>query len=81
MWNAAKIFGVRQNLTLRSARRREDILVSERAAVPTGLGDDADRAGALDPLLGCHGEAVQTSLHFKPVEFDGFKGRVTGRIS
>ena len=46
------------------------------AAVAPGLGLDADGAGALGPMLGGQDEAVETSLRFNPIEFDGIKIRV-----
>ena len=46
------------------------------AAVASGLGDDADGAGELDPLGGGHHEAVEAGLGFKRVELHTVKRRV-----
>jgi len=46
------------------------------AAVAPGLGLDAGRTGALDPLLRRERETVEAGLHFNPVEFDGIKTEV-----
>ena len=43
------------------------------AAIPSGLGLDADGTRSLDPLFRCEREAVETSQLFHPVEFDGIK--------
>jgi hypothetical protein len=50
-----------------------DVLVGVSAAVAPCLGDQADGTGALVPLFGSQREAVETGLHFNPVEFDGIK--------
>ncbi|MNQ61220.1 hypothetical protein D3C85_755310 [compost metagenome] len=53
-----------------------NVLLREGAAITPGLGNQTDGGGLLDPLLGRQGEAVETGLLFKPVEFDGFKSRI-----
>jgi len=42
-------------------------------AITASLGNNADGAGFLDPLLGGENEAIETSLLFNPIEFDGIK--------
>ena len=39
-------------------------------------GKKTNDACIFNPLLGCKGETVESSLFFKPVEFDGFKIRI-----
>ena len=53
-----------------------DVPVAKRAAVSTGVGNDADGPSFFDPLFGGQREAVQARLHFNPVEFHGIKIRV-----
>lgn len=53
-----------------------DVLVGVGTAVPARPGSDADGARGLDPAFWGQGEAVQTSLHSNPVEFDGIEIRV-----
>ena len=43
------------------------------AAIASRLGDRADGSGAFVPLFGSQREAVESGLHFNPVEFDGIR--------
>ena len=43
------------------------------SSVASRLGKNTNGARFFNPLLGCKGETVESSLFFKPVEFDGFK--------
>ena len=52
---------------------KRDVLVCERAAVAPGTGNDAHRAGFLNPLLRVERETVQAGLNSNSVEFDGIK--------
>ena len=50
-----------------------DVLMGIGSAITARFGNNANRAGFFDPLLGGQGEAVESRLNSKPVEFDGFK--------
>ncbi len=43
------------------------------AAIPAGLGIDADCTRRIDPSLGRQRKTIRTRFIFKPLEFEGFK--------
>lgn len=51
------------------------------ASIAACFGDDALGVGAGNPLFRGQGKAIQPSLHFKPVEFDGIKNGVVDPFS
>ena len=50
-----------------------DVLVGISPTVASSFRNKTDGPGAFEPLFRGKGEAIQTSLHFNPVEFDGIK--------
>ena len=71
-------------LELRAEPRAElegDVFVGKGAAIAASAGDQATRAGAVDPLFGGEVEAVLAGLIFNSLEFDGIENGVIDAFS